>query len=95
MGGRGRGACRLPRVGRSSRIPKGSPIGGGGAEGLFAWCEFLLFMYLASCMSPLFINIPCSFWCSYTETGMGQSLQIEGPPGTQLVAVHVCETRVN
>lgn len=26
---------------------------------------------------------------------MGQGLQIEGPPGTQLVAVHVCETRVS
>jgi hypothetical protein len=26
---------------------------------------------------------------------MGQGLQIEGPPGTQLVAVHVCETRLS
>lgn len=26
---------------------------------------------------------------------MDQSLQIEGPPGTQLVAVHVCETHVS
>jgi hypothetical protein len=35
------------------------------------------------------------FFLALSRDFKGQGLQIEGPPGTQLVAVHVCETHVS
>jgi hypothetical protein len=50
--------------------------------------ELLLSLYILFPVSSLLFLI-------FVDGGIGQHLQIEGPPGTQLVAVHVCHVRVS
>jgi hypothetical protein len=53
-----------------------------------SFCCLLCLVYpLLSCISLLFLVFVCG--------SMGHGLHIEGPPGTQLVAVHVCDVRVS
>jgi hypothetical protein len=53
--------------------------------------KLLLSLYLVypllPCISLLFLVFACD--------SMDHGLQIEGPPGTQLVAAHVCDVRVS
>lgn len=50
---------------------------------------------MSFCCSLILVSfIPCTFLCrDYRDTGQG--LQIAGPPGTQLVAVQVCDGDVS
>jgi hypothetical protein len=45
---------------------------------------------------PLYrFSFSFSYFLALSRDFKGQGLHIEGPPGTQLVAVHVCETHVS